>query len=438
MDIGSGGAVSVDPADLRRVATEVSVRGRAVAEAGERVRAVAAALEHLPVTLDGLFAQAVAVDAEAEQIEGVAGALRFAADAYELVELKARAESERLDREVRLRMVELEARSPGAGDEAERLLRTWRSDDELSVNAQFLPLSWIPAVGAPLSFTARTLLGALLHQPTAHGAGRIDRGAQLRGASAHPRLRPGVQGVPGTAPATVGDVAARVPDGGTATIRVERYTWDDGRREFAVYVAGTQGEGGTVLDWGSNLELYGGGRSQAFQAVEDALAAAGARDGDVLHATGLSQGAMIASWLAAEGRYDVQTLVTLGAPVEAHGGGETLMATIRHEEDPVALLAGGYPYRTGAEGSVVVSHPHEPVPALRDLAVSVHRLDAYVETARAFDASGDPRAAELAARIAELGGAQTVEVFEFLPERLRVSERAAEGVSGSASPAGGG
>ena len=51
--------------------------------------------------------------------------------------------------------------------------------------------------------------------------------------------------------------------------------------------------------------------------MQQALRASGAAEGDVVHAFGHSQGAMIAGLTAVEGDYDVQTLVSFGSPIEA-------------------------------------------------------------------------------------------------------------------------
>ncbi len=149
---------------------------------------------------------------------------------------------------------------------------------------------------------------------------------------------------PTAAPASLADAAARIPGGGDARIRVERYTMPDGTRQFAVYVAGTQ----TVapnstepFDMASNIALYTGERSASYDATLAALARAGAEPGDVVHAFGHSQGAMITAHLALEGGYDTQTLVSLGSPVEADVGEGTMSISLRHADDPVAALAAG-------------------------------------------------------------------------------------------------
>jgi hypothetical protein len=131
-----------------------------------------------------------------------------------------------------------------------------------------------------------------------------------------------------------------------------------------------------------------------------------------------SQGAMIGSHLAVEGGYDVQTLVSLGSPVEADVGAGTLSVAIRHTDDPVAGLAGGGAMDgVGAPGSFVAERVYDPATAAEDATLPAHRLTAYAETAALVDASGDPRVAGVQAVFDDLGRAASVEVSEYAAVR---------------------
>lgn len=427
IDVGSGGAVAVDPSELRGLASQIEDDAARLAELAREIGGVAQLLGDVPSAADGLFACASIVAGDGATAGEIAGAMRFAADTYEMVELQARALMEQQEGDgrgplaelLRMRQEQLEERSPGAGEEAERLLSEWRAEH----GGEFLRQidegpGWLlgmfglsaPLMFAPVPFIIQGLRRAR--------TGRIPEGSHLRGRAPDPVMRPGARGERGRAPLSLGDLASRVPDGEDATIRVERYTLADGRREFAVYVAGTQGESGTVLDWDSNVRLYSGERSQAYEAVERALEEAGAQPGDALHAAGFSQGGMIAGWLAAEGRYDVETLVTLGAPMEIDTRSDTVVVTVRHDDDPFPLLVGGgAPHASGSDRSVLIERTLDPASTPLDLAVPAHRLEAYIETMREFDASGDPRVAQLGERLAHLREAPTVEVFDFRPEK---------------------
>jgi pimeloyl-ACP methyl ester carboxylesterase len=212
-----------------------------------------------------------------------------------------------------------------------------------------------------------------------------------------------------------------MPGAGDSRVRVERYTMPDGSRQFAVYVAGTQSlalGGDDPWDNASNAELYAGRMSDSYAATEAALQAAGAREGDVVHAFGHSQGAMIAGRLALEGDYDVRTLVSLGSPVEADVGGQTLSVALRHTDDPVAGLAGGgHGEAVGAPGSFVAERVADPDASPDDARVPAHRLSAYAETAALVDASSDPRVGALRDVFAELGRADAVTVTEYAASR---------------------
>ena len=227
--------------------------------------------------------------------------------------------------------------------------------------------------------------------------------------------------MPATAPASLADAAARVPGGAEARVRVERYTMPDGSRQFAVYVAGTQtvaGDPREPFDMASNVELYSGEPSASYAATIAALAEAGARQGDVVHAFGHSQGAMIATRLALEGEYDARTLVTFGSPVEGQVGDGTLSVAVRHRDDPVAALSGGgHIAPVGAPGSFVASRTADPLPGLHDLRMPAHGIDSYTETARMLDDSDDARMEAVRQMFDGLGAAASVDVIEYSAER---------------------
>jgi pimeloyl-ACP methyl ester carboxylesterase len=222
------------------------------------------------------------------------------------------------------------------------------------------------------------------------------------------------------APTGLQEIAQRMP-GGASRVRVERYTMTDGSRQFAVYVAGTRSAavgGADPWDQRSNAELYVGRASASYEATEAALAAAGARPGDVVHAFGHSQGAMITAHLALEGGYDTRTLVAFGSPVEADVGSATLSVAVRHTDDPVVAGAGGgHIAPVGSPGSFVVEREFDPESGPHDAALPAHHMSAYAQTASMADASGDPRVAGIRGALSELSGAVEVEVTEYAATR---------------------
>ena len=281
----------------------------------------------------------------------------------------------------------------------------------------------LPASAATLAvyLSAQVLRGA--------GFGTTARDARLEGSATPVRVTPisidrstrdgaaGVGSETARAPTTLAAAAARIPAGDDgARVRVERYTMTDGSRQFAVYVTGMKSYGGTEpFDMASNSQLYTGTRSASFDATMSALRQSGAEPGDTVHAFGHSQGAMVAARLASEGEYDTQTLVSLGSPVEAAVGPDTLSVALRHTDDPVAALAGGGHHdAVGAAGSFVAERAADPTVGV-DL--DAHKLDRYTETAAMLDVSADPRMNAMRQLLTRLGGAASVDVTVYAAVR---------------------
>jgi len=254
------------------------------------------------------------------------------------------------------------------------------------------------------------------------GFGIVARDARLAGTAPAVTLIPvAPSSVTPTAPAGLAGAAERIPRDGDARVRVEKYTLADGTKQFAVYVAGmrsAQVGGDEPWDGQSNLELYSGQRSASYQATVEALEAAGAEPGDVVHAFGHSQGAMVVARLALEGGFDTRTLVTFGSPVDADAGPGTLSVSVRHTDDPVVALAGGgHLGAVGAEGSMVIEREAHPRVGPDDLLAPGHDLAGYAGTAALIDASSDPRVDAVRDVFSDLRHATDVEVLEFAAER---------------------
>lgn len=160
------------------------------------------------------------------------------------------------------------------------------------------------------------------------------------------RLDPDLEAVPlpdrpgGRAPEDVHDLVAAAGEadgdsglvsrafGGSQAVRVEQLEGDDGQARWIVTMPGTQtpawapsalGGSSQPADWASNLRMMAGQRTVSMDAVEASMAAAGIRPDEPVLFVGHSQGGLIASHLAAEpgftDRYDLQALVTAGAPI---------------------------------------------------------------------------------------------------------------------------
>jgi hypothetical protein len=429
LDIRGGGAVAVDTVTLRAAAG--GFRGLA-SELDEIAHVVGSAAHRLAAIRDSAFTAAYAIEVARRRIVSameaaieIAESLLGAAAVYEIVELRAeRAAAEaagdaaavaRID----ARLGVLASEHPGAADRATLgVLGHWLSwPGERALQAPGV-LWWLApglhSLAIPLAWSAQRAIGAM-------DAGRVPATARLNGPPRAVVVSPVAPRGPAGGPASLADAAARIPGGGDARIRVERYTMTDGSCQFAVYVAGTQTASSHTrepFDMRSNVELYTGDRSASYDATLAALAQAGAEPGDVVHAFGHSQGAMVATHVAMEGGFDAQTLVTFGSPVEGEVGRDTLSVTLRHADDPVtALSAGGHPGSVGAPGSFVAERTADPLPGLHDVGIPAHHIESYTHTARLLDDSDDPRMTAVRQTFDELGAAASVEVTEYSAER---------------------
>lgn len=438
--IRSSGAAVIDTASLR-----------SAADAG---RAVAARLRYVDVALDaargfiasvpGLRAarevqydiarEARHVENLAEECETLCTALDRSADLYELVEVHA---AWQLTQQGGAEHAALEARASALGT------RLWgvsgadaafsalalsgalsEGDDGAALRVQATlgallvggiwaaPVGFALAAGVQLGADrARSARVSRTSRPPAS-----DSAAHRERVAAAPLRRMNAPPVAGFA-----DAARRIPGSGAARIRVERYAMPSGGREWVVYVTGTQSaalSGSDPFDMGSNLALYDGEDGASSAAVRAALADAGVAPGEPVHAVAHSQGAMVAEALAREGAYDIETLVTFGAPTTGALPAEVTAVTIRHTDDPVAALAGTLPAGgRGASDGFVVERLADPLPGLHDIGMPAHALTSYVATGTLLDGSGDPRVRGIDALWDRLAAAESVRATDYSAER---------------------
>lgn len=460
LDIRGGGVVAVDTESLRDAAAGFTGLGGDLTDIERLVRSLVMRLADIhPVAAECTYtaeALAARVDAAATAAATLAGRLRFTAAVYEIVELRAAAdlaaasadpgEAARVAAEADARISELGREHPWASLTATVSATgrrvAWPFDIAMQAGLGGLAAwSIVPGAGVllPIGMLALAYGVAQAGRGTIAARERLTPGSSsveiARVASPAPGAASGAVGVgtaPAVAPATLAEAAARIPAGSTeARVRVETYSMRDGTRQFAVYVAGTRdtGTGGDdPFDMESNLELYAGDESASYQATVAALHDAGAEPGDVVHAFGHSQGAMIAAHLALEGGYDTRTLVSFGSPVEAAVGDGTLSIALRHTDDPVAMLeGGGHAQAVGAPGSFVAERMADRTPGGHDLKLPAHGIAGYTETAGMLDASADPRMTPVRDLFAELGGAASVDIVEYSARRLSAPSAADAG-----------
>lgn len=443
LEIRGGGAVAVDTETLRQAASRFLTMRHELESLAQRVGSLQLMLfAERDLAWEAACTASVLSTRLADTIaetEAIAADLRSAAVVYELVELNAQhaaarsAGDEAAMARIDARRDDLTSTHPSAMDSArfftfERAVM-WPSElvrettelgfDLGDVFGDVLGhglgdvVGMVPGAVGGVALGGLTLLGAAA--AATGGRGRLPRDARLTGAMPEVAIDRVSSGTT-SAPTTLAAAAGRIPSG-DARVRVEIYTMPDGSKQYAAYVSGMRDAavagGSDPWDNESNMQLWGGERSASYAATVEALAAAGAEPGDVVHAFGHSQGAMIASHLALEGGYDTRTLVTFGSPVEADVGRDTLRVVVRHVDDAVpALAGGGHDAPVGAPGSIVVERVADPAAS-----TAAHGIGAYAETASRVDASRDPRVGALRDTFAELGTAVDVAVVEYSATR---------------------
>ncbi|WP_461023610.1 hypothetical protein [Thalassiella azotivora] len=207
------------------------------------------------------------------------------------------------------------------------------------------------------------------------------------------------------------DRLARYASGGPAVgvphvpdrVRVEQVSRGSGT-VWSVYVPPTQDwtvRGGPVaFDGSTNVRSHGGLPNASLDAVRTALEQAEVPAGAPVMLSGYSQGGLVATQLAADesfrARYDVQAVLTLGSPVgERDLPPDVPVLSVEHEQDlTVAADGRRNPDHTG--WTTVRRDLLDPVTGVDGFDASMrvdpfaaHRIEHYLDTARAVDASSD-------------------------------------------------
>ncbi|TQJ30294.1 hypothetical protein [Microbacterium sp. SLBN-146] len=466
LEIRGGGAIAVDTDTLRMTAARFVTAAAGLEAIAHRLgslhnmlfveRDVAAGAVSAASVLSTRLSESMA-DATM-----IAGSLREAAGVYELVELNAQhaaavnagdgVSAARIQRH----RTELMREFPDAM-EAARILeleRTimWPSDLVRSATETGMDAGGLLEILEKVGPWGRTIadvggvvggavggLGTIVAATAVGigGWGRLPQNATLAPGRDEVVVHPVAPTRAGSAPTSLASAASRMPGAGDSRVRVEKYVSRDGTAQFAVYVSGTRSAdvgGREAWDMASNSDLVLGRKSASYQATVAALEDAGARPGDTVHAFGHSQGAMITAHLALDGPFDVQTLVSLGSPVEADVGDGTLAVSMRHTDDAVAALAGGgHAAGVGAPGSIVVERStYDPTGVAGG--PGPHALESYIETAALVDDSTDPRVDAVRAVLDDLASATRVEVTEYGAERVPGVSLSSSGGAGSRTP----
>ncbi len=420
--VDHGGAIAVDTAQLREI-------GRRIAQAAGLYRTARESLGRASALISAEPAACPQIDVGAlrrsrdrlgelgDELENAATGTLVMADAYEVVELRARAKALALTDEAaaaaaQARLERLLRQDERIGTMADRLVAGWEERRFDGLGDQYDLAGVLP----PLF-----LSGALIGLGTK--LGKVLPGRPLQGAGDPVRVTAVATSTPRRGPKSLSGALGRMPSG-RAQVAVEKYTMPGGESRYVAYVKGTQESapwragGAEPWDMKSNTELYQGRRSASYRATLDALAAAGVRAGDRVDVVAHSQGGMIAARLAMEGDVDVAMQITAGSPQEPTLTDEQTLIQLRHSDDVVsALAAGGSAEGTGSPFSFTASRVGDPHDGFQDLTLETHGLESYRETAALVDASDDPRAEALDGYWAELADAVRVERTEFRAER---------------------
>jgi hypothetical protein len=201
----------------------------------------------------------------------------------------------------------------------------------------------------------------------------------------------------GKPPTSLADRAASFPDAhgdpNGEQIRIDRYVTPGQPDKFDVYIGGTATFDPVAkaqpFDFTSDLTGVANETPASYIAVVKAMHDAGVTSTSPVVVNGYSQGGLIASMVAASGKFDVKGVVTFGAPsAQVHIPASVPVLSVRNSEDLVPATSGNdvNPHAVVVERSVFA---HQSVPS--DSAVPAHRLDYYQQTAAVVDRAQSER-----------------------------------------------
>lgn len=243
--------------------------------------------------------------------------------------------------------------------------------------------------GWPVAVRQVSSTGAALHPAEAPLGGARTAGGTL------------TRGAPVSSPTGVADLFDRVPSPSDdrPQVRIDRFGGDDDP-SWAVYIGGTASwdltAGEQPWDLTSDVEAVAGRPSGSYDAVVQALQAAGVEAGDPVIAVGHSQGGVLAAQLASDDRFSVTGIVTAGAPIaSADVPASVAVLQVEHSDDVVPSLAGVSAADSSPEHLLL---RREFLSGANDDAtgfVPAHDLAGYRQTAGLIDDSHDSRVTAL-------------------------------------------
>lgn len=425
IEIRHGGAIIVDTEVLRGVGVRLaSVAGLVDDGVADLDRANRCIVETAGLTASvdtvALWASRDSLADLSDRMTQAATGVGLMADAYELVELRAKhrmldVDGATMADTIRGEIAALESKDERISIMADYLIADAEGRRYEGLDGQFDTLTALGIFPGAV-ITTVTLLG------NSKRLGTVSPGIDRRVTNDQVEVRPVDTSAPLSAPSSLADSLRRFPEDNGAQIKVEKYTFADGTSRFVVYIVGTQSGwlgGKNPWDMRSNLELYSGDLSASYQATVDALHAAGAGPDDTVDIYAHSQGGMVASYLATSGEFKTEVVVTAGSPTEPVVNDDQLLIQLRHSDDLVNGLAGGGDLAGyGSSDSFTVTREGDPFDGPQDLILRPHFMDKYEETAEMVDKSDDPRVDVYREYLARMSGAVTIETTEFKAERV--------------------
>lgn len=206
----------------------------------------------------------------------------------------------------------------------------------------------------------------------------------------------------------------RVPDpatNGGAQVVVDRYAMPDGQDKFDVYVAGsvTFSPEATTDPWDltSNIANAAGPGSGSYDAVVQAMRAAGVDDSSEVQLTGYSQGGGTAARIAASAGFNVVGLTTFGGPTgQVPIPASVATVIVEHSDDIVPAMGG---VQLNQQALIVERDVFADRDIPTDYAVPAHHVEYYGETARLMDGAKSEQITAAADRLdAFAAGAKSV------------------------------
>jgi len=217
----------------------------------------------------------------------------------------------------------------------------------------------------------------------------------------------------GKPPTTLAERAASFTDAhddpNGEQIRIDKYVTPGQPDKFDVYIGGTVTFDPVAkaepFDFTSDLTGVANENPASYVAVVKAMHEAGITSTSPVVVNGYSQGGLIASMVAASGKFDVKGVVTFGAPsAQVHIPASVPVLSVRNSEDLVPATSGYdvNPHAVVVERSVFA---HKAVPS--EWAVPAHRLDYYQQTAAVVDRAQSQRVRSVLDPIDSFGAGAT-------------------------------